>query len=222
MKCVAACKSYHQEYENLSAEGTAYTKVAIVDGTLPIPQLCLHCVDAPCVNTCITHALTQLDNGPVVLDRTKCIGCLICVDQCPFGSITFNPVDRKISKCEMCNQAVQQGKKPYCVRDCPTATLTFGSYDDKLAEGLKLAEQRQGVLLYPGDTNTLYVVSNTDLETFLKHPEVTIIKNKYPTDSRWIADLLKYSRVAWAPVALGAAFYILKWSKIEPGGKNET
>jgi Fe-S-cluster-containing dehydrogenase component len=218
MQCVAACKNYHGEYDDLSAEGTAYTKVALVDSILSIPQLCLHCIDAPCAKACITHALSQLDYGPVVLDRNKCIGCLLCVNQCPFGSITFDPVEKKIYKCDMCHKAVEEGKKPYCVSICPTGTRSFGLYEDKLAEGFKLAEQRQGALLYPRDTSTLYVLTDKELERLVNSTDVTVIKRAYPADSRWVADLLQYSRIAWMPLALGAAFYILKWNKSESSG----
>jgi Fe-S-cluster-containing dehydrogenase component len=218
MRCVAGCKAYHEEYDNLLAEGTAYTKVAVVNDTLPIPELCLHCIDAPCVKACITHALSQVDCGPVVFDRNKCIGCLLCVSQCPFGSITFDPVERKILKCDMCYKAIEEGKKPYCVQVCPTGTRSFGLYEDKLADGLKLAEQRQGVLLYPRDTSTLYALTNQELETLPESPDVTVIKSSYPASSRWVVDVLKYSRLAWIPVTLGAAFYFLKWNKDESSG----
>jgi Fe-S-cluster-containing dehydrogenase component len=218
MRCVAACKNYHAEYEHLSAEGTAYTKVAVVDNAGIVPELCLHCLDSPCTKACITHALSQLDYGPVVLDRDKCIGCLLCVNQCPFGSITFDPVEKKIYKCDMCHKAVEEGKKPYCVQICPTGTRSFGLYEDKLAEGLKLAEQKQGVLLYPRDTSTLYVLTNKELENLVNSVDVTVIKRTYPADSKWIADLLKYSRIAWIPLTLGAAFYVLKWTRNESSG----
>jgi formate dehydrogenase iron-sulfur subunit len=218
MQCIAACRTYHGEYDHLTAEGTAYTKVALVDDMLLIPQLCLHCIDAPCAKACITHALTQLDYGPVVFDEEKCIGCLLCVNQCPFGSITFNPVEKKIYKCDMCHKAVEEGKEPYCVQVCPTGTRSFGMYEDKLAEGLKLAEQKQGVLLYPRDTSTLYALTDKELEKLVSNADVTVIKRTYPTNSRWVADLLKYSRIAWIPVTLGAAFYVLKWTRSESGG----
>jgi Fe-S-cluster-containing dehydrogenase component len=212
MRCIAGCEAYHREYEKLPAKGTAYTKVSVVDNATKVPELCMHCFDSPCTKVCITHALSQLDYGPVVYDRSKCIGCLLCVNQCPFGSITFDPVEKKIFKCEMCYRAVEDGKKPYCVSVCPTQTRTFGLYEAKLTEGLKLAEQKQGVLLYPRDTGTLYVLTNKEYEKLLNATDVPVIKREYPTDSRWVADLVKYSRVAWIPVALGAAFYVAKWS----------
>jgi Fe-S-cluster-containing dehydrogenase component len=215
MRCVVGCETYHRKYENLSNNGTAYTRVAVIENLANVPELCLHCSDSPCTSVCITHALTQLDYGAVVYDRDKCIGCLLCVNQCPFGSITYDPVDKKIYKCTMCNKAVEEGKNPYCVQVCPTGTRTFGLYEDKLAEGMKLAEQKQGVLLYPRDTGTLYVVPGKAFEKLADKPDVTVIKNGYPSDSRLVADLLKYSRLAWIPVALGVGLYVAKWTRHE-------
>jgi Fe-S-cluster-containing dehydrogenase component len=219
MQCIGGCETYHRQYDSLSAKGNSYTKVAVVDNEINVPELCLHCFDSPCTKACITHALTQLDYGPVVYDREKCIGCLLCVNQCPFGSITFDPIQKRIYKCDMCHKTVEEGKVPYCVRVCPTGTRTFGLYEDKLAEGMKLAEQKQGVLLYPRDTGTLYVLTPKEFERLVDGTDVTVIKDGYPAESRWVGDVLKYSRLAWIPLALGTAFYISKWTKHASSGE---
>jgi hypothetical protein len=83
---------------------------------------------------------------------------------------------------------------------------------------LKLAEQKQGVLLYPRDSSTLYVLSGNEFESLVGRTDVTVIKDGYPTESRWVGDILKYSRLAWIPVALGTAFYISKWAKHDSNG----
>lgn len=213
MKCVAGCEAYHKEFYGWSVAGTAYTKVSYVGDLMPVPQLCLHCVDAPCVEACITHSITQLDYGPVVYDRSKCIGCLFCVSQCPFHSITYDPVEKKISKCDMCYMRIEKGMTPTCVEVCPTWTRTFGLYDEKVKEGMALAQEKNGVLLYSGETSTLYVLTDKQFEKLVDGAEVTVIKNRYPPASRWITDMLKYSRLAWIPIALGTVLYTLKWTK---------
>ena len=91
-------------------------------------------------------------------------------------------------------------------------------YEDKLSEALTLAAQKQGVVLYQRDTSTLYVLTDKEYEKLMNAKDVTVIKKEYPADARWVADLLKYSRVAWIPVTLGAAFYVAKWSKNQTGG----
>jgi Fe-S-cluster-containing dehydrogenase component len=217
MRCITGCEAYHKEFYGLTEKGTAYTKVAVLGDGTKVPQLCLHCFDSPCSKVCITHAITQLDYGPVVYDRNKCIGCLLCVNQCPFGAITYDPVQRKISKCDMCSKRIESGMPPNCVQVCPTQTRTFGLYEAKLAEGLKIAEQKQGVLLYQRDTGTLYVLTTKEYEKLVSATGVTVIKKEYPANSRWVADLLQYSRIAWIPVTLGAAFYVAKWSRDSSG-----
>ena len=46
------------------------------------------------------------------LNEEKCIGCLACVDACPFGAIQINP-DGDVLKCDLC------GGDPVCVKYCP-------------------------------------------------------------------------------------------------------
>lgn len=221
MRCVTACEAYHIQNEGFSAPGVSYTKVVVFDSATNVPQLCLHCSNAPCANVCITHALTQLDYGAVVYDKDKCIGCLLCVNQCPFGAITFNPVDRKIYKCVLCHKVVEKGQGPFCVAVCPTGARTFGLYEAKLNEGTDLAQNKHGALLYPRDTSTLYVLTDKELQELVTTPEVTVIKKEYPTGSRWVAALMKYSRLAWIPMTLVAAFYFTKWRKNQLGGAKD-
>jgi hypothetical protein len=118
----------------------------------------------------------------------------------------------------MCYKRIEKGMKPNCVEVCLTGTRSFGSYDEKLDEGIKLANQKNGVLLYSGDTSTLYVISRDTFEKIADSSNVTVVKNGYPVDSRWVADMLKYSRLAWIPVALGAALYVKKWVRAPPEG----
>ena len=221
MKCVEACESYHKEQYDMNAQGAVYTKVTVIDGPIAIPQLCLHCVDSPCAKACITHAITQLDYGPVIYDRDKCIGCLLCVNQCPFHSITYDPLKRTIYKCDMCYKRIEKGMKPNCVEICPTGTRSFGPYEDKLDEGMKLAEEKNGVLLYSGEVSTLYALTDHEFESLIDREDVTVVKNAYPPGSRWIAEILEYSRIAWVPVILGTLYYASKWLRSEPKDKHE-
>jgi hypothetical protein len=84
-------------------------------------------------------------------------------------------------------------------------------------EGMELAQKKNGVLLYSGETSTLYVLSDKEFEELVDRTDVTVIKNQYPPASRWIADMLKYSRLAWIPIALGTVLYTLKWRKGQLG-----
>jgi Fe-S-cluster-containing dehydrogenase component len=49
------------------------------------PALCQHCEDAPCVNVCPTGASFHSEEGVVLVDKEKCIGCSYCIVACPYG-----------------------------------------------------------------------------------------------------------------------------------------
>jgi len=92
---------------------------------LYIPMSCQQCQDAPCVNACPIKALSRdEDLGRVVVDYDVCIGCRTCVSVCPFGAMSFNTIDRKVFKCDLCEG------DPQCVRFCDRKAVDFVSPDD--------------------------------------------------------------------------------------------
>ncbi len=90
--CIVACKN-----ENNLPEGINWSyKITETVGTFPnvrytyIPTLCNHCENAPCVSGCPTTAMHHSEDGIVVHDPDKCIGCRYCMARCPYGVISFN------------------------------------------------------------------------------------------------------------------------------------
>jgi formate dehydrogenase iron-sulfur subunit len=98
---------------------------------------CMHCLHPACVSACPVQALHKLDNGPVVYDKEKCIGCRYCMVACPFNvpRIDFYKFLPVITKCTFCAGRQSEGLEPACVKACPTDALTFGTRDELLAEG---------------------------------------------------------------------------------------
>jgi Fe-S-cluster-containing dehydrogenase component len=51
---------------------------------------CLHCQHAPCVEVCPVQATYVRDDGVVVMDYDRCIGCRYCMVACPYDVRRFN------------------------------------------------------------------------------------------------------------------------------------
>jgi anaerobic dimethyl sulfoxide reductase subunit B len=97
---------------------------------------CMHCADPACVKSCPVSALTKRpEDGIVVVNNGKCIGCRMCLKECPFGAPQFAQ-DGKMQKCDLClNELNLDKEQPPCVETCPTKALrvTKMSASDKTA-----------------------------------------------------------------------------------------
>jgi len=90
--CVEACK-----IENNTGAGTMWMHVfRFEEGTYPdtkmsfLPRPCQHCDNAPCVKVCPVGARFKREDGLVLTDFDRCIGCRYCELACPYGVNYFN------------------------------------------------------------------------------------------------------------------------------------
>jgi len=99
-------------------------------GVVSLSVHCQQCDEAPCVQACITGALTYDHvRGVVEVDEARCAGCWTCLLVCPLGAIRQDTIRGKMLKCDLC-----QGEEiPACVANCPNEALTL-SNDDGLAQ----------------------------------------------------------------------------------------
>ncbi len=104
---------------------------------------CMHCADPGCVSACIVGAFKKLDNGAVVYDAHKCIGCRYCMMACPFRVPKFEWDTNLpfIRKCNFCADRQSEGLETACVKACPTGALTYGDRDELIAEARQRMQQ---------------------------------------------------------------------------------
>jgi Fe-S-cluster-containing dehydrogenase component len=91
--CVFACQAVNDTTEEMR------WNIRIDDETdtgkvFYVTRPCLHCRNAPCVEVCPVSATYHREDGLVVTDYNKCIGCRYCQVACPYGARVFNWVDR--------------------------------------------------------------------------------------------------------------------------------
>lgn len=102
------------------------------------PYLCMHCVDAPCVPACPTGASYKAADGRVLVDKDLCIGCGLCVPDCPYEARFVDPTSKKLDKCTLCDGRVQQGIPPACFEVCPAEARLFQEGDVKVGDATAL------------------------------------------------------------------------------------
>ncbi len=94
---------------------------------LGVSMSCNHCDEPSCADACPTGAQDKrFEDGLVLIDEDKCIGCGMCARACPYGALNLNPVTRKMTKCNACEDRLREGFNPDCVDACPYGALVFG------------------------------------------------------------------------------------------------
>lgn len=98
-----------------------------------LSMACMHCGKPACAAVCPTGAISKRDeDGLVVVDKEKCIGCHYCFFACPFGVPQYG-ADGTMVKCDGCKDFVEIGKKPACAAICFYDALHAGTLEE-LAE----------------------------------------------------------------------------------------
>jgi molybdopterin-containing oxidoreductase family iron-sulfur binding subunit len=126
--------------------------------------LCNHCDNPPCTRVCPTRATWKREeDGLVMMDWHRCIGCRYCVVACPYGSRSFNWVDPRsahnlddpgeleptfptrmrgvVEKCNFCEERLAKGELPACVEACDDDELIFGDLNDEHGKVRAMLEQ---------------------------------------------------------------------------------
>jgi Fe-S-cluster-containing dehydrogenase component len=165
--CIAACNRVHNipqfndhaheikwiwktPYEEACpSQENIYTETEVKEK--PFLVFCNHCAEPPCVRVCPTQATWKREDGVVMMDWHRCIGCRYCMAACPYGSRSFNWLDPRphipqldpdfptrtkgvVEKCTFCEERLAKGQPPACVEACREKALVFGDLEDPNSE----------------------------------------------------------------------------------------
>jgi Fe-S-cluster-containing hydrogenase component 2 len=84
--------------------------------------LCRQCRQAACAEICPEGAIYLCSEDSCfywAIDYSRCTDCQMCVEACPFDALFYDPVRKRVIKCDLCKG------DPLCARICPTGTLTW-------------------------------------------------------------------------------------------------
>ena len=102
---------------------------------------CNHCANPACVKACPTGAMHKREeDGIVVVDKERCVGCQYCTMACPYGAPQYDAEKKYMTKCDGCIDRLAQGLKPTCVDACPLRAIDFGPIDELKAKYTGTAE----------------------------------------------------------------------------------
>ncbi|WP_282563024.1 4Fe-4S dicluster domain-containing protein [Tahibacter amnicola] len=124
--------------------------------TVHFPRSCLHCETPDCVTVCPTGAsYKRAEDGIVLVDEDKCIGCKLCSWACPYGAREYSEKRGVMQKCTLCVDRIYnetfapEDRQPACVMACPTRARHFGDLGDPESPVSRLVAERDGVALMP-------------------------------------------------------------------------
>jgi carbon-monoxide dehydrogenase iron sulfur subunit len=125
--CEIACSVAHSEGGNLlkaikEEVRSLPRKKVIFSGENNYPVSCRNCKDAKCVQACMAAALSYNEaKGIVEHDKTRCVGCWMCVMTCPYSAIRPNPEAKIPLRCDKCVDKDEPG----CLKACPTGAIIW-------------------------------------------------------------------------------------------------
>jgi Fe-S-cluster-containing dehydrogenase component len=133
--CTKACQAHNDV--DPTHEWNQVLPAGELDGyQVFLPRPCMHCSKAPCVEVCPVAASYYRDDGIVMMDYERCIGCRYCQVACPYQARIFN-----WTKFEGDNPAVPEWGQPEVERrprGVPEKCgFCYHRIDRGLAQGLK-------------------------------------------------------------------------------------
>lgn len=151
-KCISACQSAHHLRPYEYHINTLTMQESVNTPAYYMPKPCQHCDNPPCVSVCPVDATFKRQDGIVLIDNERCIGCRFCMAACPYSARMFHwqePQDSEsdkgkvynielnvpqkkgtISKCLFSADRLRENILPYCVSACPNGVYYFGDENE--------------------------------------------------------------------------------------------
>ena len=157
-KCQSACNHAHHVQDAQNWIKIYPMQDAAKEAPYWQPTTCMHCDEPPCVKVCPVDATFKRQDGIVLIDSDRCIGCRFCMAACPYSTRVFNwgepdlPADiadqdynpetsipqkrGTVGKCDFCPDMTRMGMLPHCVSACPNGVYFYGDIiEDSVTNG---------------------------------------------------------------------------------------
>lgn len=186
--CTAACQKAHA----LTQDQTwidVFTMTSSTGKSYFFPRPCMQCENPPCLHVCPVHATYRQDQGVVLVNQTRCIGCRMCMAACPYQARYFNwdsgtqypttgvqatpefPVPQRlgtVGKCTFCVGNLNNGLMSECAAGCPMGAIYNADVITDVAVNSMGNTVKLSKFLYDNDAVTFKPEQNT-------HPRVWYI-----------------------------------------------
>ncbi len=151
-KCMDACQNHHQLRPDQHHINVLQMQDAEHTAPYFMPKPCQHCDNPPCTKVCPVDATFKRQDGIVLIDNERCIGCRFCIAACPYSARIFQWTEPKdaekyknltynieanvpqkkgtISKCLFSADRLREDKLPSCVSSCPNGVYYFGDQNE--------------------------------------------------------------------------------------------
>lgn len=130
-KCVEACRRVHETPEDAPGRRKVTPYESDFGEKWFVSTSCMHCGKPACAEVCPARAISKREDGIVVVDPDRCIGCKYCFQACPFAVPHYT--DAGMDKCDCClSVGVPAGETPYCAQACTFDALHYGNVEDLL------------------------------------------------------------------------------------------
>ena len=130
--CEVACQVWNGAVQTVKWRNVT----SVSRGTYPdvrgvnVSLACMHCAESPCKKACPRTAISKnTDTGAVTVDRSRCVGCMLCLWACPFGAPQLG-VGGRMEKCTFCEDRPVGKLKRACEEICPQQAIVSGRMEE--------------------------------------------------------------------------------------------